>query len=118
MWIDPLGGALSMPHRLERRCPLEVFSMAAPRPLRPPGADPPALHARAMDNLRYIRDTMERAAWFTAVSGWGLLAMGGTALGAAVVAALQPGAAGWLATWLGEALLALAIAVAATWRKA
>ena len=59
-----------------------------------------------MDNLRYIRDTMERAAWFTAVSGWGLLAMGGTALGAAAVAALQPTAAGWLTTWLGAALLA------------
>src|SRR2546423_12487301 len=92
--------------------------MAAPRPRRPPAADPPALHARAMDNLRYIRDTMERAAWFTAVSGWGLLAMGGTALGAAVVAALQPSAAGWLTAWLGEALFALAIAVVATWRNA
>jgi hypothetical protein len=92
--------------------------MVAPRPRRQPAAEPPALHARAMDNLRYIRDTMERAAWFTAVSGWGLLAMGGTALGAAVVAALQPSAVGWLTTWLGEALLALAIAVVATWRKA
>src|SRR2546428_9394693 len=92
--------------------------MAAPRPLPQPGADPPALHARAMDNLRYIRDTMERAAWFTAVSGWGLLAMGGTALGAAAVAALQPTTAGWLTPWLGEAPLALAIALPAPWSNA
>src|SRR3989442_9220135 len=73
--------------------------MASPRPL----------HDRALDNLRYIRQTMERAGSFTAVPGWGQIAVGATALAAAVVAARQPTPELWLATWLGEAIVALAI---------
>jgi hypothetical protein len=91
--------------------------MAAPRPLRQPELDPPALHDRAMDNLRFIRDTMERAASFTAISGWGLVLMGLTALAVAPFAARQ-GVEGWLAIWLGDAALALAIAVVSIGRKA
>ena len=71
-----------------------------------------------MDNLRFIRDTMERATAFTAVSGWGLVAEGVTALGAALIAARQATAAGWTATWVAEALLALAVAGWAMNRKA
>src|SRR2546421_10548046 len=82
--------------------------MTAPRPL----------HDRALDNLRYIRQTMERAGSFTAVPGWGQVAVGATALVAALLAARQPTPELWLATWLGEAVVALGIGRATLGRKA
>ena len=72
-------------------------------------ASPKPLAERALDNLRFIRATMERAGSFTAVPGRGMVAVGATALVAAAVAARQPSALNWLVTWLGEALVALAI---------
>jgi hypothetical protein len=62
-----------------------------------------------MDNLRFIRDTMERAGSFTAVPGWGQVAIGVTALGAAWLGAQQRSQLAWLVVWLGEGLLALTI---------
>ncbi len=91
--------------------------MASPQrtPLSPP--DPPALHARAMDNLSFIRRTMERATAFTAVPGWGGVAMGVIALGAAGLAWGRPRGE-WLVTWLLAAVLALAAGGWAMVRKA
>jgi hypothetical protein len=68
----------------------------------------PALHARAMDNLSFIRSTMERATAFTAVPGWGGVAMGLTALLATILAHGRP-LAEWLTVWLLASVIALGI---------
>jgi hypothetical protein len=71
-----------------------------------------------MDNLRYIRDAMENAGSFTAVPGVGGMLMGATALFAAFAAHLSKSPRAWLAIWMCEALLALAIGLGFSWRKA
>jgi hypothetical protein len=91
--------------------------MTRPHRLHSQQPDPPALHDRAMDNLRFIRETMERAGAFTAVPGWGQVGVGLTALAAAVLAARQSGAL-WVVTWLAEAAVALVIGGWALARKA
>ena len=72
--------------------------------------EPPALHDRAMDNLRYIRETMELATAFTGISGWGEIAIGVTALVASAIAAQQATFNSWLAVWIAEGLISLLIA--------
>jgi hypothetical protein len=69
------------------------------------------------DNLRFIRDTMERSAAFTAVSGWGQVLVGVTALFAAWLAARQASGFTWLRIWLAEGILAVVIALlSCTWK--
>jgi hypothetical protein len=76
------------------------------------------IDSRAADHLRYIRETMESAAEFTAVPGWGGVAMGMTALAASALAALQSTPRAWVAVWLAEVFVAVAIAAPAAATKA
>jgi hypothetical protein len=92
--------------------------MATTGPLRAPQREPIPIDARAADHLRYIRETMESAAEFTAVPGWGGVAMGVTALVAAFAASEQTTPRAWLAVWLIEAFVAVAIAAPAAATKA
>ena len=76
------------------------------------------MQARAMDNLSYIRGMMERAGTFTAVSGWGEVVIGVTAIAAALVAARQSLPWVRVATWVAEAGIAGGISVASMSFKA
>ncbi len=80
-------------------------------------APPVALEQRAADNLRFIRETMERSSVFTSLPGRGTIAIGATALGAAWIASRQERPEAWLAVWLAEACVAVSIAAFATARK-
>ncbi|HWF45754.1 MAG TPA: hypothetical protein VG168_02010 [Bryobacteraceae bacterium] len=73
---------------------------------------PIPIDRRAADNLRFIRDTMERASSFTAVPGWGGVYIGLTAVAAGAVAYGRP-LAQQFSIWLAEAAVALAIAILA-----
>lgn len=88
----------------------------APR-VEPEAVPAPALHDRALDNLTYIRQAMERAGSFTAVSGTGIVAIGAIALIAAYLASQQASAIGWLGIWLGAAAMAVVIELTLTARK-
>jgi hypothetical protein len=82
-------------------------------------AEPIALHERAAENLRFIRDTMERAGAFTAVPGWGGVLMGASALPAAWFAAqARTDVRSWLTVWLVELIVALVLGSAAMLYKA
>ena len=75
------------------------------------------MEAHALDNLKYIRSAMERAGAFTAVPGVGGIALGCTALAVAVAVRQIANQNLWLAAWLGEAVLACLIGVAAATHK-
>lgn len=86
------------------------------RRLPDPGP-PPQLHVRAMDNLHFIRSTMERAAGLTAVSGWGIAATGAVGLLAGMLALRAPDVEARLILWLVAAPIALAASmVGAVWK--
>jgi hypothetical protein len=92
-------------HRIRR---LRRLSSSGPKPSTIPSV---------AEDLRFIRDTMERASAFTAVSGWGQVVSGLTALGAAALAARQVTAFAWLRVWLAEGIVAVVIGLlACTWK--
>ncbi len=72
---------------------------------------------RAIDNLHFIRETMERSAIFTTVPGYGGVFMGATAIAASFIAGFQPLIRDWLIVWLAEAILAFFIGLFAMWQK-
>jgi len=87
----------------------------------PPGGPAPQvqnLETHAAENLRFIRQTMERAGSFTAVPGWGGVAMGVVALAAAPLAGQTATREGWLGIWLAAAALAVGIGTISIFRKA
>ncbi len=86
--------------------------------LNDPRPDVPALHSRAMDNLSFIRSAMERASAFTAVPGWGGVAMGLTAVLGSFASARTTTPRAWTVTWLGVAAIASAIGAVTLVQKA
>src|SRR5690606_3847610 len=93
-----------------RRAP-HTWAMSASIP------DPPALHDRALQDLSFIRRTMEGAASFTDVPGWGLVLLGVVALAAAPIAERQPTPERWLAVWVLTAVVAVLLGTVAMLRK-
>jgi len=91
--------------------------MSDPIPHIGPRRPPVALHDRAIDDLQYIRKTMERSSAFTAVSGGALVLMGAVALVAwGLTRAASPDR--WVLVWMIAAGLAIVIATSATAWKA
>ncbi|MEP7076518.1 MAG: hypothetical protein ABI878_11985 [Acidobacteriota bacterium] len=79
--------------------------------------EPINLGDRAIDNLAFIRETMERSTSFTAVPGYGGMLMGATAIAASYFASEQVFMLRWLEVWMVEACLAFAIGLLALWQK-
>jgi hypothetical protein len=93
--------------------------MGQTQPLRKQSspAEPVKISDRAIDNLEFIRETMERSTHFTAVPGYGGILMGVTAVVAAYIASQQIYQRDRLIVWLTEAFLAFAIGLLAMWQK-
>src|SRR5881628_3890551 len=77
-----------------------------------------SINERAVENLKYIRETMERAGAFTAVPGWGGVLMGISAVVTAIISGPPDNTTRWVAVWLIDAVVAVAIALVSTVWKA
>jgi hypothetical protein len=83
-----------------------------------PANEPVGLHHHAMDNLQFIRETMERSTSFTAVPGWGTAAMGFIALAGTGIASAMSSPGTWLAAWIAVACCAIGVGTFTLVRKA
>ena len=92
--------------------------MSPVRRLRALPPERPALHGRAAADLRFIRETMERSAAFTAVPGKGGVAMGAIGCVGSAVAAAQTTTVEWLMVWALTAAAAVSVGGIALLRKA
>ena len=82
------------------------------------GAAPEPIHAHAIDDLRFIREAMSRATAFTAVPGWGGVAMGVTAIATAWIAGPPDDSLRWVLIWFADAAVASTIALVGMTLKA
>jgi hypothetical protein len=73
--------------------------------------EPTRIDSGAVENLRYIRSTIEAAHTFTTVPGKGCIAMGVVALAAVVTESFEAMAPYWLTVWIAAAVLACAAAL-------
>lgn len=73
--------------------------------------EPTPIDSGAVENLRYIRSTIEAAHTFTTVPGKGCIAMGITALAAVALESIPALSPFWLEIWLGAALVACGVAL-------
>lgn len=78
----------------------------------------PDAGSHAVDDLRFIRQTMERSAAFTAIPGWGMVAIGAIALPAAWFASRHSFDFRWLEIWITEAVLAVSMSMVVIQSKA
>jgi hypothetical protein len=75
-------------------------------PKSPRRLEPTPIDSGALENLRYIRSTIEAAHTFTTVPGRGCIAMGITALLAVGLESIPALAPHWLGVWVGAAIVA------------
>ena len=107
--VDELATLLGMAEHRPRK-----FRAIAPerRPVNRP------VDLSAVDDLRFIRQTMERSAAFTAIPGWGMVVVGVTSLPAAWLASRHSFDLRWLEIWMTEAVVAVSVAIVAIQSKA
>jgi hypothetical protein len=82
---------------------------ATPNP--PRRFTPTPIDSGAVENLLYIRQTIEAAHTFTTVPGKGCIAMGITAIAAVALESYPPLGAYWLVIWVGAAAIACTLAL-------